>query len=375
MDADGIIRARHPLDYEHRRSYQIKVRVLSDSGREDTALVNIYVKDMNDHKPVLKDFYIFLNALDGVYDPMFTVPAEDPDVTSELTYSILSGNEHDFVSLKEDSGELYLKRSIINTAAEIKIKFEVTDGKYSDTAFGHILVSEVSELMVNNSMFIVLNKVSRNDFLKTSVLGRFKEALAEIFQCGRCKIYILSIEAFTDPRKRQNDQDMLEIAIAVQEESEKAYMTAKALKDLFYFNATAFERAIGFELVSFDFWNEYFCGSESCQNLKQCDIGWTASDKKRVPPENEHVPKYVVFRGIFFKPAHSCTCPHKYHGIKCDHEFNMCYSDRCSGTNGKCVPKDFGYTCVCNEGFTGTLIKFNFFFNIRSGQNPRKSSP
>nr|AFI99116.1 seven transmembrane protocadherin flamingo [Clytia hemisphaerica] len=355
----GIIRANSPLDYEKQHHYQLHVRVVSDSGREDTAVVNVHVEDVNDHPPILEDFYIFLNALNGKYDPMFRVPAEDPDVSSVLRYGIITGNEHDFISLNDETGELFLKKSIINTAAEIEILFEVSDGKYADRAYGHILVSEVTDVMVKNSMFIVLNNATRNDFLKATVLRKFKDSLAQIFDVDgskivdASKIFILSIEAFRDPRKGNKNAEMLEIAIAVKSKMADTYMTADFLKDKFYLNATAFTRS-GFDLVSFDFWGEYFCGSESCKNLERCSIQWSNTNQISSTIKS----KYVIFRGIYFKPTLKCECPHRFHGMKCDKPFNMCFMERCN-SNGKCISTDDGFSCKCDHGYTGDFCAFD----------------
>ena len=39
-------------------------------------------------------------------------------------------------------------------------------------------------------------------------------------------------------------------------------------------------------------------------------------------------------------------------GYLCDIEVNLCYSNPC-GSNGTCVSHEGGYTCKCQEGFTG----------------------
>ena len=43
-------------------------------------------------------------------------------------------------------------------------------------------------------------------------------------------------------------------------------------------------------------------------------------------------------------------------GYLCDIEVNLCYSNPC-GSNGTCVSHEGGYTCKCQEGFTGKLFR------------------
>ena len=138
----GVIRPTKPLDYEEQNFYQIKVRVLSNEGLEDNAIVNIHVNDVNDNQPILKDFYIYLNVLDGRYDPIFKVPAEDPDVSSKLTYRLINSERYSdkYITLGDD-GQIYIKKNSVNTQVNLKYLFEVSDRKWNVRAFGHFMVS------------------------------------------------------------------------------------------------------------------------------------------------------------------------------------------------------------------------------------------
>jgi len=162
----GVILTQEPLDYEYVKEYTFKVRVTSgSSGATDEAKVIIYVNDVNDHPPKFSDFYIFLNIIDGRFNPIFQVPATDRDVTSKLRYSIISGNDHKFVKFNPSNGELRLKKSILNNNAERVIKFEVKDSDFFARAYGRISVSEVSSEMISKSMFIVLYNTTRDSFI------------------------------------------------------------------------------------------------------------------------------------------------------------------------------------------------------------------
>lgn len=139
----GTIRPAKSLDYEKQSFYEIKVRVQTEEGLEDTAVVNVHVKDVNDNKPVLKNFYIYLNALDGSYDPIFKVPAADPDVSSTLTYALINTERYSdkYITLGE-RGQIFIRKNSINTQVNLKYQFEVSDGRWIVKAYGHFMVRE-----------------------------------------------------------------------------------------------------------------------------------------------------------------------------------------------------------------------------------------
>ena len=212
--------------------------------------------------------------------------------------------------------------------------------------------------MVENSLFLVLKNVTRDSFLEPNVLERFRTSLTKVFGVPASAVYILGVEVFTDPRPETARQDsvdsspMLEVAVAVK--VGQRYLSADYLKECFYLNSTQFAADSDpdsyFQLFSYDFWNEYMCGSESCKNLKRCSIHWTQTNQPRSTIKR----KYVTFSGIFLKPNLDCKCPHLFHGKECDKDFNMCFTERCN-KNGKCVSTDDGFSCVCNDGYTGRL--------------------
>ena len=355
----GVIQVTQALDYEKQRIYVLEVRVSVSSGLTDKTVVHVEVEDVNDHPPVLEDFYIFLNVINGVFDPIFKIPATDVDVTSVMSYSILKGNDHKFVTLAKETGELYLQKSIVNTATEIEITVEVHDGNFRAHAIGRISVSEVSTEMVENSIFIVLNGTSRNTFLRTSVLTKFKRSLARVFRCNSGLIFILSIEDFKHTLSSNENNiatPMLEVAIAVRQELKSNYLPSKRLKDLLYLNQKAFEDTLDMKLISFDFWNEYFCGAESCSDFESCTL--TSTDTKN--KSNTIKSRYVIFRGINVQPKLLCTCPIGYRNgpdsaVSCTESYSLCYSKPC-GNHGTCLSTDIGFTCTCNPGYQGNVF-------------------
>ena len=219
-------------------------------------------------------------------------------------------------------------------------------------------------MMVENSLFLVLNNITRDTFLEPTVLERFRTSLTKVFGVPASAVYILGVEVFKDPRPQSpssNSQssspaEMLEVAVAVK--VGQRYLSADYLKECFYLNATLFADSSSgfFQLYSYDFWDEYLCGSESCKNLERCSIYWTKTNQPRSPIKR----KYVTFSGIHLKPNLDCKCPHSFHGTNCDKDFNMCFTERCN-KNGKCVSTDVGFSCVCKDGYTGMMFSFSLF--------------
>lgn len=351
----GVIQVRSSLDYEEQSQYVLKVRVRVQSGLTDTTTVIVNVTDANDNPPVLKDFYIFLNVINGTFDPRFKVPATDSDVSSKLNYKMVSGNKYEFLELDSSTGVLSLQKSIVNSASEIKVKFEVSDGRFTTTAFGRIAVSELTNEMVENSIFIILNDTTREKFLDASILKKFRSALAGSFQCDSGRIFIVSIEESNGYKELDTHSNvpMLEVVVAVRVGNDNMFHSAKTLKDQLYLNQNNFTRHLGIEVISFDLGNEYWCSAESCNQFQKCLI--LSRNTKRGGKTISS--KYVTFRGVHVQQDLNCTCPAGYGNgpdklKKCSESYNLCYRRPC-GNHGKCVGTDGGFTCICDPGFTG----------------------
>lgn len=74
--------------------------------------ITIYVQDVNDNKPILKDFTIIFNNFKEKFitGVIGRVPAFDPDETdrNKLVYNFTAGNEAKFLKLNSTSGEITL---------------------------------------------------------------------------------------------------------------------------------------------------------------------------------------------------------------------------------------------------------------------------
>lgn len=117
---------RTELDYEsEKKAYQIILRASSMTLFTDT-ITHIIVQDVNDNRPVLKDFkIIFHNFKDHfIRNTIGRIPAHDPDVSDQLQFEVTSGNNAKLLILNQTSGALTLNSSL-DTNVPIKAVMEV----------------------------------------------------------------------------------------------------------------------------------------------------------------------------------------------------------------------------------------------------------
>ncbi|GIY59073.1 protocadherin-like wing polarity protein stan [Caerostris extrusa] len=91
------------LDYEtSKKKYVLIIRAASPPLRNDVE-VNVWVTDVNDNAPRLRDFVIVFNHHKNHFpkNPIGKVPAYDADVTDRLRYKFISGNNANLLILNE----------------------------------------------------------------------------------------------------------------------------------------------------------------------------------------------------------------------------------------------------------------------------------
>uniref|UniRef100_A0ACB8F4V9 Cadherin EGF LAG seven-pass G-type receptor 2 n=1 Tax=Sphaerodactylus townsendi TaxID=933632 RepID=A0ACB8F4V9_9SAUR len=115
----GELTALMDLDYEAKSEYVIVVQATS-APLVSRATVHVRLLDKNDNVPVLKNFEIIFNNYITNKSSSFPtgvigmIPAYDPDVSDNLTYSFEQGNELKLVLLNHSTGELRLSRALDN---------------------------------------------------------------------------------------------------------------------------------------------------------------------------------------------------------------------------------------------------------------------
>lgn len=145
------------LDFEARSSYFLSYQATDDRGRGQSAVVplTIMLKDANDNPPVFEQhlYSAVIDEGDVRFDPPLRVQARDPDVTSTVKYSIVSGNSYNLFTINSQTGDITvtsrqgLDVSLLRTDL-ITLSVQASDsGSGIDTAVVKITVRDAN----NNS--------------------------------------------------------------------------------------------------------------------------------------------------------------------------------------------------------------------------------
>lgn len=336
------------LDYESpKKKYELIVRATSPPLRND-AHVEIWVTDINDNAPVLKDFQVIFNNFRDCFPSgeIGRIPAFDADVTDKLTYRILSGNNANLVKLNTSSGSLTLSPQLnTNVPKYATMEVSVTDGINEAKAIMQLSVRLITEDMLFNSVTIRLDEMTEEAFL-SPLLNFFLDGLAAIIPCPKENIFLFSIQDDTDVNSR-----ILNVSFSAKrpDTAHDEFYSPQYLQERVYLNRAILARLATVHVLPFD---DNLCVREPCLNFQQCVTvlkfgnasGFIHSDT-------------VLFRPIYPVNTFACKCPTGFTGSKehylCDTEVDLCYSDPCQN-GGTCTRREGGYTCLCTYEFAGT---------------------
>uniref|UniRef100_A0A1B6L3B2 Cadherin domain-containing protein n=1 Tax=Graphocephala atropunctata TaxID=36148 RepID=A0A1B6L3B2_9HEMI len=141
------------LDREARQELTVQV-VATDGGPTEssrTATVPLKVKltDVNDNPPVFTAHFYTASIEETVSltppGPIVQFRAQDLDLTSQLRYSILSGNVGDVFSLDSETGILYPQVSLMGQPHHYTLEVGVSDGEHTDQAKVNITILDVNQ--------------------------------------------------------------------------------------------------------------------------------------------------------------------------------------------------------------------------------------
>lgn len=93
------------------------------------ARLEIQVTDVNDNPPQLRDFVLQLDNYEGQFPvgPVARVPAFDPDVTSVLSYRLVTGADLSLFSVNASTGQITLDSRLNNDVdIDSQLRIEVT---------------------------------------------------------------------------------------------------------------------------------------------------------------------------------------------------------------------------------------------------------
>ncbi|XP_045467864.1 cadherin-87A isoform X2 [Harmonia axyridis] len=153
------------LDFETKSEYTLEFIATDDNGkgRRTSVPLRINLTDSNDNAPVfiLPSYRVFVDEGSTTFDPEFAVVAKDADVSSIITYSIISGNRNDIFSIDSKTGKMgILNEKGLEVPNEsdsvVTLTVMASDGKYTTTV--PVLVT-VRDLNNNAPIFTKENYV------------------------------------------------------------------------------------------------------------------------------------------------------------------------------------------------------------------------
>ncbi|KAM9828437.1 cadherin EGF LAG seven-pass G-type receptor 3 isoform 2-T2 [Syngnathus typhle] len=332
------------LDYEARNEYVIVVQATS-APLVSRATIRIKLVDQNDNKPSLQDFQIIFNNFVSNRSNSFPngiigrVPANDPDVSDRLYYTIDRGNELHLLLLNHTSGEIRLSRKLDNNRPLVApMLITVTDGVHSISAHCVLRVLIITEDMLGSSVTVRLQNMSQEHFL-SPLLGHFLEGVSAVLSVPVEDVFVFNIQPDMDAASG----GILNVSFSAALPGGH-FFPSEALEEQLYLNRPRLTSLTQMEVLPFD---DNVCLREPCQNYMKCIS---------VLRFNSSAP-FISSPSILFRPIHPiaglrCRCPVGFTGDYCETEINLCYSNPCLN-GGVCARKEGGYTCICREDYTG----------------------
>uniref|UniRef100_T1K1W7 Uncharacterized protein n=1 Tax=Tetranychus urticae TaxID=32264 RepID=T1K1W7_TETUR len=351
---------RVDMDYESpKKVYNLIVRASSVPLRNDVD-VQVYVTDVNDNAPILKDFSIIFNNYKNHFplEPIGRVPMYEADASDVMHFKFLSGNKAGLLILNSTTGEIRLSASL-NTNVPTRARFEisVSDGLNEASALCQLTVNLVTESMLFNSVTIRLNNVKPVTFL-SSLYDRFLDGLSAIVPAPKENIVIFSLQ---EEKITKGQVLSISFSARIPDSSDlDAFYPSQYLQERIYLNRPFLTMITGLEVLPFD---DNLCVREPCPNFEQC-----LSVLKFGNASDFISSETTLFRPINPVNTFACRCPYgftgMYHKYECDTEINLCFSNPCLN-GGTCIRRESGYSCSCPSNFIGLCKSGSDCVNIR----------
>lgn len=224
--------------------------------------------------------------------------------------------------------------------------------------------------MLTNSITVRLENMSQERFL-SPLLSLFLEGVAAVLSTKREAVFVFNIQNDTDvqgsilnvtfsalqpggasgkgtffPSEELQEQIYLNRTllrlISSQEVAHKRKLKLKSESNCMIFTVAKISSSP--QVLPFD---DNICLREPCENYMKC-VSVLKFDSS---------PPFIASNTVLFRPIHPinglrCRCPVGFTGDYCETEIDLCYSGPCKN-NGRCRRREGGYTCECQEDFTG----------------------
>uniref|UniRef100_A0AAQ5Z5U7 FAT atypical cadherin 1a n=1 Tax=Amphiprion ocellaris TaxID=80972 RepID=A0AAQ5Z5U7_AMPOC len=181
----GVMSLERPLDREVQSMYELKARA-SDQGSprlSSVCQVVVSVLDINDNPPVFehREYTATVSEDVAVGTQVLRVQAasRDTDANGEISYSIISGNEHGMFSVDPRTGDIFVIEPLdYEVSHEYYITIEATDGgspPLSDMATVNINLTDVNDNRPVFSQDIYTTVISEDTELGKTVMAVMAE--------------------------------------------------------------------------------------------------------------------------------------------------------------------------------------------------------
>lgn len=206
-EQNGVVRilSRVEFDYEAKANKFFFELQASSGQLSSTVPVRIHVSDVNDNKPVLKDFVILMNRYDNV--PMARqigfIPAFDPDQNATLEYFL---EENDLIEAEKYTGKILVKQEWKRNM-DVSFKTCVSDGANTECSMCRFIHVLVEPEWLAESFTLSLARMTVDDFWDPMVFQRFRDAMSTLSNWKPSDIHVIGVKQHLD--------DVIYISLAV----------------------------------------------------------------------------------------------------------------------------------------------------------------
>ncbi|CAB3399016.1 unnamed protein product [Caenorhabditis bovis] len=337
-EQNGVVRllSRIEFDYEAKTN-KFFLELQASSGQlSSTVPVRIHVSDVNDNKPVLKDFIILINRYENIPIPrqIGFIPAYDPDQNATLEYFL---EENDLIEIDKYTGKILVKQEWKRNI-DLRFKSCVTDGANTECAtcrFIHVLID--TEWLFE-SFTLALGRMTIDDFWDPQVFQRFRDAISTLGNWRASDVNVISAKQYAS--------DVVHVSIAITEHGKvvRGWHAVELVKE-------SIKKLEQMTLLQMKVIDDESCANEPCSYMAKC-----RQTQKFVGDLTSHETDNFIARTLNTVNTFVCECPPGFTSSdssgKCDTRLDECYRGLCAN-NSTCVSYENKYRCECQPGWIG----------------------